>query len=487
MSLPQAAGRVAVIDDDPDFQSIVAWHLNKLGNEIAAIESMDAFDATLNSFSPTVILLDWQFGDVDGTTLIQELRKRFPSTSIVFTTAHATPEVAAKSIQLGAFDFITKPLDESRFELTMARAQENAELLARVFDAHKGFDESEFENIVAASPQMRTVFSAIQNVAQTDAAVLVFGESGVGKELVATAIHLQSARSNEAFVPINMAALPENLVESHLFGHEKGAFTGADRTRPGAVGEADSGTLFLDEITDMPIQLQAKLLRFLQEGTYRPLGSEKERDSDVRIVSATNRNPRGAVDEGFLRQDLYYRLNVIPIDIPPLRERDGDIALLSVHFLRKFAVQYEKDFYEIGPEVLEVLENYPWPGNVRELSHVMQRVVIMHSDTEVRPEYISEEIVNYAENTVTTGLSAATSTHEESAPASDTPSTSNSHSEAIVPLAALEKKAIEEALAASHGVAYEAAKALGISRATIYRKIKLYRINQRDLPREISE
>jgi two-component system repressor protein LuxO len=340
--------------------------------------------------------------------------------------------------------------------------------------------------MISISPQMRTIFAAIENVAQTDASVMISGESGVGKELVATAIHSQSARNNRPFVPLNMASLPETLVESQLFGHEKGAFTGADQAHLGSVRQANDGTLFLDEITEMPIQLQAKLLRFLQEGTFRPLGAQQDFDSNVRIISSTNRDPRTAITDGVLRQDLFYRLNVVPIEVPPLRERDGDIALLAIHFLRQYSRDHAKDFVEITPKALHALEQYPWPGNVRELSHIMQRIVIMNSGNEVKIDHIPNEIKHFRGRT----NEPEGTNSDQGSPNNEGLNRSQSvqqpvATQPIIPLAEVEQKAIEAALAACGGVAYEAAEALGISRATIYRKIKLYKIDQNEMPNEI--
>ena len=472
------ARRVAVVDDDPDFQALVCWHLKRIGFAAESISDTANIRSKLSAYQPSIILLDWQLGKIDGTTLIEELREEFPGASIVFTTAHATPELAARSIQLGAFDFLTKPIEEARLALTMERAEEHASLLQRLRAANDDLDSREFEDMVGGSPQMRTVFSTIRHVAQTDVNVMISGESGVGKELVANAIHTQSPRANGPFVAINMASLPENLVESQLFGHEKGAFTGADKAHAGAVHEANGGTLFLDEFTEMPIQLQAKLLRFLQEGTYRPLGSESDKTADVRIVSATNRDPLASVHDGILRQDVYYRLNVIPIEVPPLRERDGDIATLAIYFLRKYGLEHEKDFYDIDSRSLEILERYPWPGNVRELSHVLQRIVILNDAGELRPEHIPAEILDPVrpdEN------SAGATTEEEMVSPPPTPMTAQpDDSYNVIPLSQMEKEAIENALQAFDGSAHEAAQALGISRATIYRKIKLYKIGEED-------
>jgi two-component system repressor protein LuxO len=482
----QSGQLVLVIDDDPDFQAIVGWMLEERGYQVQAAVGPHEIGAVLGKEVPQAILLDWHLGDVDGTTLIESLRQQFSQTSIVFVTGYSSPEVAASAIKLGAFDFLTKPLDEGKFTVTIAKAVEQYELLCRLHRLELGNDESGFEGLVGVSPQMRTVYSIIRSVAPTDVNVMICGESGTGKELVASAIHACSDRSAGPFVAQNMASIPAELAEATLFGHEKGAFTGADRSRFGAVGEAAGGTLFLDEITEMPMGLQAKLLRFLQERTYRPVGGLKDLKADARIISATNRDPAGAVREKSLRDDLYYRLNVVPIQLPPLRERDGDIGLLANHVLRRFAKQYGKRFQGIEGPALRLLEAYDWPGNVRQLMHLMQRVVILNDSEALAAHMLPRDIFRES------GLEVPSTSFEIPAlpplkitePVSNLPAVSvNSNvadpfcfarKEDIVPLEVIERKAIARAIDLCGGSAYEAARLLGISSATIYRKIKLY-------------
>jgi DNA-binding NtrC family response regulator len=351
-----------------------------------------------------------------------------------------------------------------------------------------GSEEYGFEGLIGVSPQMRTVYSIIRSVAPTDVNVMICGESGTGKELVASAIHASSDRAAAPFVPLNMASIPAELAESTLFGHDKGAFTGADRGRVGAAGEAAGGTLFLDEITEMPMGLQAKLLRFLQERTYRPVGGLKDLKAESRIISATNRDPAAAVREKSLREDLFYRLNVVPILLPPLREREGDIGLLANYVLRSFAKQYGKRFQGIDDSALRLLEAYNWPGNVRQLIHLMQRVVILNDGELLAAHMLPDELFRESPTPVSVEPLEAMATArvqpiaESSIPAGKAPAIATgpfyfATKEDIIPLEAIERRAISQAIELCGGSAYEAARLLGISSATIYRKIKLFGLN----------
>lgn len=483
-----SSGRlVLVIDDDPDFQALVSWMLEQRGYVSCAAGGVDELATVLGARVPQAILLDWQLKGVDGTTLIESLRRRFPSSPIIFATGYSSQEVAAAAIKLGAFDFLTKPLDEAKFTVTMNKALEQFELLTRLQNLELGSGESGFEGLIGISPQMRTIYSIIRSVAPTDVNVMICGESGTGKELVASAIHACSDRAAGPFVAQNMASIPAELAEATLFGHEKGAFTGADRARSGAVGEAAGGTLFLDEITEMPMGLQAKLLRFLQERTYRPVGGLKDCKADARIISATNRDPAAAVQGKTLREDLYYRLNVLPIQLPPLRERDGDIGLLACHVLRRFAKQYGKKFQQIDPQAMHVLEAYHWPGNVRQLIHLMQRVVILNDSETLASYMLPREIFRETQAAVELKTPEISPPHSKDQPIAvahpGTPVVTSlvpvteclfATKEDIVPLEEMERKAISRAVELCDGSAYEAARLLGISSATIYRKIKLY-------------
>jgi two-component system repressor protein LuxO len=476
---------VLVIDDDPDFQALVAWMLETRGYQARAAFGPGTFGETLGKEVPHAILLDWHLGSVDGTTLIESLRRQFSQTPIVFVTGFSSPEVAASAIKLGAFDFLTKPLDEAKFTITIAKAVEQFQLRMRLHHLELGSDEYGFEGLIGVSPQMRTIYSIIRSVAPTDVNVMICGESGTGKELVASAIHASSDRAAGPFVPLNMASIPAELAEATLFGHDKGAFTGADRGRAGAAGEAAAGTLFLDEITEMPMGLQAKLLRFLQERTYRPVGGLKDLKADSRIISATNRDPAAAVREKSLREDLFYRLNVVPI---LLREREGDVGLLANHVLRSFAKQYGKRFLGIDDSALRLLEAYNWPGNVRQLIHLMQRVVILNDGELLVAHMLPDEVFREGptpisgEQLATTASRQVHADPEIFAPAVKSPATARgpfsfATKEDIIPLEEIERRAISQAIELCDGSAYEAARLLGISSATIYRKIKLFGLN----------
>ena len=474
---------ILVIDDDPDFQAFVGWKLESLGYAVCAAYHPSEIDEVLGGRLPQAIILDWQLGDTDGTKLIGELRQEFPLSSVVFVTGFSTPDVAAAAIKLGAVDFLTKPLDEAKLAVTLATWCETHELRQRLRDLERGEGESAlFEGMIGVSPQMRTVFSIIRNVAPTDVNVMICGESGTGKELAATAIHHCSDRATGPFVAQNMASIPADLAEATLFGHEKGAFTGADRERQGAVGEAAGGTLFLDEITEMPLALQGKLLRFLQERTYRPVGGRKELKSDVRIISATNRDPLAAVHERHLREDLYYRLNVVPLILPPLRERDGDMPLLVNHLLRRFSKQYHKKFTSVESDAMQQLKTYAWPGNVRQLIHLLQRVVILNDGDSLTARMLPPELFQYTVSEPSFRRPAETATVADPVASSEISrdlerAFLGSDDTEIVRLDELERRAIERAIRICDGSAYEAARKLGISSATIYRKIKMYQIS----------
>lgn len=473
---------ILIVDDDPDFQDFADWLFGRLGYEVRLAAHPSEIVHVMGGRLPDVVLLDWQLGAIDGTTLIEKLKRQFPLATIVFATGHSSPEVAAAAIKLGAFDFLVKPLDEAKLTVTLAKAVEHHDLLVRLHQLEEEVSGAEtgFEGLIGISPQMRTIYSIIRNVSPTNVNVLVCGESGTGKELVASAIHARSDRSARPFVPLNMASIPSELSEATLFGHEKGAFTGADRDRLGAVGEAIGGTLFLDEITEMPLGLQGKLLRFLQERTYRPVGGRMDLKADVRIVSATNRDPLQAVRDKLLREDLYYRLNVVPIVLPPLREREGDVSLLAHHFLGRFSQQFRKSFTGVDREALQYLEAYPWPGNVRELVHTIQRIVVLNHGEKIGTHMLPIELLRGC-GTQTVAASPCPEGIEPSQPI-EAMHVSPSHvvgepllvmddfpfttCDSIMPMEELERRSITRAISLC-GSAQLAAQRLGISPATM--------------------
>ena len=464
--LQHRSGDICVVDDDVDFHEIISYLLTRHGYSVRCATTWNEASG-LGEQPPSVILLDRNLEGQDGLKLIPSIGRRLPQTPIVLVTGDTSVDTVVESIKAGAFDFVGKPLDEARLIATVAKAIDHHKLLTRIesLESARG-DAAGFEELVGSSPQMLTVYGIIRNVAPTDVSVLILGESGTGKELVARAIHQRSDRARGPFVALNMASLPKELVESTLFGHEKGAFTGADRVRQGACGEADGGTLFLDEIADMPVELQPKLLRFLQEKSFRRVGDDRDSHANVRVVSATNRDPLLEVHAGRMRLDLYYRLNVVPLELPPLREREGDILLLAQHFLRELSEQYGKQFQTISEEAMQRLAEAPWPGNVRQLYHCVERAVVLHDGgslvSSMLPKELNWKPAEFDNDQSRIGERAVVG-----------PTTSE-RQQGIVPLVELEKRAIEGALSASAGSASEAAERLGISVATIYRKIKNY-------------
>lgn len=462
---------VLVIDDDPEFLRLAQWMLEESGFIVSTAKDHDQAIGRIREQEPDAVLLDRQLEEEDGLDLIAPIQGLLPSVPIILITANSTYELAVQAVKVGAYDFLTKPLDEARLFSILNNAIERGRLLKQV--GPEPDDEQGFEGIIGQSPAMRAVFGMITNVAPTESSVLIRGESGTGKELVAAAIHSKSKKSDGPFVPINMATLPAELVESTLFGHEKGAFTGADHQRIGACEEAQGGTLFLDEITEMPIDLQPKLLRFLQEKTFRRVGGTKDITSDARIVSATNRDPLQAIRDSRLREDLYYRLNVIPIDLPPLRERAGDIALLASFAMHRVAAMNSKAFTKLSASCIEKLSKYAWPGNVRQLLHTIERAVIMNDGNALDAEMVVIDDAGQPVEVPQAETPVSNDADQSAQEADQPPFTSDQ----IVPLGELERLAIIHALGVCKGSPGVAAKKLGISPATIYRKIKAYGIS----------
>ena len=463
-----APPQVAIVDDDPHFARLMEVILESHGYRVSSAATLEELFAGVPP-EPELVVLDWQLGDQDGLELIGALRLEFPEVQVVLATAHATPALATQALQHGACDFLSKPVNEAHLVTTLASALRSRRLEREVETLRGGLEAS--CGMIGRSPAIRTVYATIANVAATDVSVLITGESGTGKELVASALHAQSRRAKLPFVALNMAAIPSELVEATLFGHEKGSFSGAGQRRVGAVEEAAGGTLFLDEIGEMPLELQSKLLRFLQERTFRRIGGAKALSADVRIVSATNRDPLLAVEAGRLRADLYYRLNVVPIALPPLRERRGDVALLATAFAHEFAARYERPVPNFLPDAVAALEGHTWPGNVRELRHLIERLLI------TQPGAVIDE-AGLGDFTGSPGLPAGAVTPASLAPQSASPLAGDEdprfEGAEVLPLAELERRAIAHALKVCGGSRKEAADRLEISQATIYRKLKAY-------------
>ncbi|HKP75588.1 MAG TPA: sigma-54 dependent transcriptional regulator [Longimicrobiaceae bacterium] len=417
---------------------------------------------------PDIVLTDLNLPDTDGLALLKDIKKLAADTLVVMITGFATVDSSVEAIRAGAYDYIPKPFTATQLRILIGRAAQQVKLVrdnASLRDQLK--KHYSFENIIGTSDSIQKVFSVVSRVAPTDASVFISGESGTGKELIARALHANSRRSGRPFMAINCAALPDHLLESELFGHEKGSFTGADQQRRGLLEVASGGTFFLDEISEMSMELQAKLLRVIQERKIRRVGGEGEIPIDVRWVSATNRDPEQAVREGALRQDLLYRLNVVPVKLPPLRHRREDIPALAQHFLRRYAQEYDRDNLRFSAEAMRVLTEYEWPGNVRELQNMIERIVsLCLPGQEIFGEDLPEEL---SVRGVVNGRAAAS--YSADAPFHD------AKNEAIT---VFEKEYLSDLLKRHNGNISQAARTAGIDRKTIHRMLAKYEIEGRD-------
>jgi len=372
--------RVLVVDDERSMRDLLAIMLKQAGHDVALAEGGAEAIATLKREPFDLIVTDLRMREVDGLAVLRAAKEHSPQTVVLVITAFASTETAVEAMKLGAYDYITKPFKMDEVKLTIANALERKRLqdenqaLKRQLRRERGF-----ENFVGRNRQMLDIFDTIRKTADSLSTVLITGESGTGKELVARALHEESPRRTGPFVSVNCGAIPETLMESEFFGHLKGAFTGAVASTPGLFSAASGGTLFLDEITEVPQSVQVKLLRAIQEREVRRVGDTRDVKVDVRLIAASNRDVAKAVAEGMLREDLFYRLNVIPIHIPPLRERPEDIPLLVAHFIKKIAAELGKSVRGVTPEALAILEGYHWPGNIRELENVIERALVLGS------------------------------------------------------------------------------------------------------------
>jgi two-component system, NtrC family, response regulator PilR len=385
--------RVLVVDDEPSMREVLSIMLTKEGYEVVAADSRAQAAALLAKAPADLVITDVRLPDGDGIEILRHVKAASPETAVVVMTAYGTTETAIAALKLGAHDYLTKPFDVDELKIVVRGAleaqrltEENRRLKAELRSRH-GLDR-----IIGVSRAMASVFELVQSVAATTSTVLVTGESGTGKELVARAIHTLSPRKDAAFVSINCGALPETLLESELFGHMKGAFTDAHQTKKGLFETAHRGTLFLDEVGETPPAMQVKLLRALQEKRIRRVGGTDEVEVDVRVISATNRPLEKLVEEKRFREDLFYRLQVIPILTPPLRERRDDVPLLADHFLRKFNQEMGKSVAKISEQALGLLVKHTWPGNVRELENAIERAVALETTEVILPERLPEGI-----------------------------------------------------------------------------------------------
>jgi DNA-binding NtrC family response regulator len=450
--------RILVVDDDQTIRKLLRDLLEVNGHEIDEAEDLPSATRMLKGHEYEVVLTDLMLPGGNGLEVLRAARARPYEPEVLVITAYGTIDSAVEAVRTGAFDYLTKPISTQKLLLTIDRAVERRSLRREVSNLRREVgDRYSPKNFVAASAAMRRVLELVNVVAAADSPILIQGESGTGKELVARAIHFRGARAGRPFMAVNCAALPEALLESELFGYTKGAFTGAATDRKGLFEEADGGSMLLDEIGDMALLLQGKLLRVLQEGEVRRVGSASMRRVDVRILASTNRDLPTLIHEGKFREDLYYRLNVIPIVIPPLRERTEDIVPLCRHFLTMYAGKLGREPQSLSSEALEVILDHGWPGNIRELENVIARVVTLS----LAP------VISAKEFRVIFSLGGALAAESISPVADSAGGTSQG----------AEKDAIMQVLLANEGNQTKAARALGMGRNTLWRKMKKYGID----------
>ena len=372
--------KVLVVEDEPNLRKVLGALLRREGYEVALAEDGEQGIAEFERSGPQVVITDLVMPKVGGMDLLKSINARDPDVPVIIITAHGTVDSAVEAIKLGAFDYITKPFDQAELQAVIAKAARTHAIAQKAVKSDGRLRAA----IVGESAQMQEIFRIIDKVANTPSTVLITGESGTGKELVARALHDFGKRRSGPFVAINMAAIPRELIESELFGHVKGAFTGAHRDRRGAFDLAQRGTLFLDEIGEMPLPLQSKLLRVIEDKRLTPIGSDRVLEVDVRFIATTNKDLQAEVDRGTFRRDLFYRLSVMPVRVPPLRERRDDIPLLVDHFVRKYAMQMNRRITRVAPAAMNAIQQHDWPGNVRELENAVERAMVVAREPELR-------------------------------------------------------------------------------------------------------
>jgi two-component system, NtrC family, response regulator HydG len=453
-----------LIDDEPDMLSGFARILSLTGHRVATSTQPERIRQLLDEHTPDVVLTDLRMPRLDGLGVLRATVEHAPDIPVIVLTAHGTVDSAVQLLKEGAFDYLTKPVARDKLIDTVERALVQHEV-QRDFNADPAAQREKLgcAGLVGHSDALRHTVSLLRKVARTDANVVITGESGTGKEVVARCLHAVSHRTAKPFIPVDCASLPESLLESELFGHERGAFTGAIAQKPGVFELADGGTLLLDEIGEMSLPLQAKLLRVAQEQCFRRVGGRQEIGVNVRILSATNRDLAQACEEGIFRQDLYYRLSVITVPLPPLRDRQGDIVILANHFLESFMRTADKRIEGFTPEATVCLESHLWPGNVRELQNVVERATVLTDGPQITPDDLPEEVARRS------GVSPR--------PLGSTPASSPFHAAKRDVVQRFERDYLVEQLRRAHGNVSRAARDAGMNRRTLYRLIEKFDID----------
>ncbi len=442
---------ILIVDDEESMRELLTAVLEEEGYITKAVSRGEEALEEVGKGDFDLVIMDMKLPRMSGIEALQEIKEIKSELTVVLITAYASVDSAVKAMKLGAYDYLTKPFDVDELKMLVEKIFERRNLIEEnIYLKQELKGRYEFHNIIGQSAKMQEVFNLIDMVAPTVANVIIYGESGTGKELIARAIHEHSPRKDKPFVTVNCTAIPENLLESELFGHEKGSFTGATSRREGKFKLADGGTIFLDEIGEMSLAMQPKLLRVLQERKFERVGGTEVIEVDVRLVAATNKNLEEAVKEGKFREDLFYRLDVVPIHLPPLRERKEDIPLLAEHFLEKYNRLNSRQIRKISPEAMGLLVNYHWPGNIRELENTIERAVIIARGETILPEYLP--------------LSVQSSSRKKS----------ENELEVGMSLKEAEGLLIQKTLEEVGGNKSQAAKVLGITRQTLRNKMREY-------------
>lgn len=498
--------QILLLEDSPTLSAIYAGFLSKEPYDLLMAGNGQAALDIINTECPRILLLDLNLPDMSGMDILKYIHKQKLSIVVVILTAHGSVDIAVDAMKYGAFDFISKPVEPKRLLITLRNAIKNQQM-SQIIDEYRELDRQDFCGFIGSSMAMQGVYRILESAGPSNATVFITGESGTGKELCAEAVHQLSARKDKPFVALNCAAIPKDLMESEIFGHVKGAFTGASAERKGAAALADGGTLFLDELCEMDLDLQSKILRFIQSGTFQKVGSSKQEKVDVRFVCATNREPLKEVQEGRFREDLYYRLHVIPVVLPALRERGNDILQIAKKLLQSISHEEGKAFSRFAADAEHIFLSYGWPGNVRELENVIRNLVVLNNAEAVTAQMLPAPLNQLPANSPANNQGPSNSQKPVSftqsvSPIAEMPADNSAHSEVnsfpvpdnwnsnlntnsdsvcgsvsdssgssdIMPLWLVEKQAIEQAIAACDGNIPKAAALLDVSPSTIYRK-----------------
>ncbi|WGV99058.1 sigma-54 dependent transcriptional regulator [Vibrio sp. YMD68] len=492
--------KVLLVEDSTSLAVLYKQYVKDEPYDLFHVETGKEAIAFIERNVPELIILDLKLPDMSGEDILDWIGEKQIQTSAVIATAHGSVDIAVGLIQKGAKDFLEKPIKADRLKTSISLHLKQAKLEHLVENIEARFDRNRFHGFLGGCLSMQAVYKIIDSVAPTTASVFIHGESGTGKEVCAEAIHKESQRAKMPFVAINCGAIPKDLMESEVFGHVKGAFTGATSDRKGAASLADGGTLFLDELCEMDLDMQKKLLRFLQTGTFTPLGATKEVKVNVRILCATNRDPLLEVEEGRFREDLYYRVHVVPIEMPPLRERENDIVILANHFLKAYAKEDRKKFTGINKDAEQLLKKYQWPGNVRQLQNIIRNIVVLNDEAKLSVAHLPAQILASKQSATKSSSAKQLATYQQTAeqhakqalkdaspprqeagaatldpvsmpsPAQDAKAPTASKPSAIRPMWQIERETIQNAIDYCDGNVLNAAVLLELSPSTVYRK-----------------